>query len=173
MAQLQRPDGERHDLTGSVVTVGRDAGNDIVLDDPRVSRCHAELRMEGSQWQLVDLESSNGTAVNGHRVRRRSLRDGDRIRFGDLTVVYTTRADPNATVVDDRDNSPAPAHHLTDREGQILRLVAEGRTDRQISEQLFISASTVRSHLDRVGEKTGLRRRSELTRLAIDLGLVD
>jgi DNA-binding CsgD family transcriptional regulator len=53
-----------------------------------------------------------------------------------------------------------------------VRLVAEGNTDREIAEHLFISVSTVRSHLDRIGDKTGLRRRSELTRMAMELGIV-
>jgi DNA-binding CsgD family transcriptional regulator len=50
--------------------------------------------------------------------------------------------------------------------------VAGGLTDRQIGERLFISPSTVRSHLDRIGQKTGMRRRAELTRLAVDLGVI-
>jgi DNA-binding NarL/FixJ family response regulator len=49
--------------------------------------------------------------------------------------------------------------------------VADGRTDRDIADELVISVSTVRSHLDRVREKTGLRRRSELTRMAIEEGI--
>ncbi|HET6875586.1 MAG TPA: LuxR C-terminal-related transcriptional regulator, partial [Acidimicrobiales bacterium] len=61
----------------------------------------------------------------------------------------------------------APA--LSARERQIVSLVAEGATDRQIAERLFISVRTVGSHLDRIRDKTGCRRRGELTRLAIDL----
>jgi DNA-binding NarL/FixJ family response regulator len=64
------------------------------------------------------------------------------------------------------------APDLSERERQVLALVAEGLTDKEVAERLFISASTVRSHLDRIGEKTGLRRRTELTRLAVDLGIV-
>ncbi len=51
-------------------------------------------------------------------------------------------------------------------------LVAEGRTDAQIAAQLFISVSTVRSHLDRIRDKTGCRRRADLTRMALQAGLV-
>jgi DNA-binding NarL/FixJ family response regulator len=60
---------------------------------------------------------------------------------------------------------------LTPREREILRLVARGETDQDIADQLFVSISTVRGHLDRIGAKTGHRRRPDLTRLAIERGL--
>jgi DNA-binding CsgD family transcriptional regulator len=60
---------------------------------------------------------------------------------------------------------------LTERERDVLRLISAGLTDKVIAERLFISANTVRSYLERIREKTGLHRRSELTRLAIELGL--
>jgi DNA-binding CsgD family transcriptional regulator len=52
-----------------------------------------------------------------------------------------------------------------------VSLVARGRTDAQIAGQLYISVSTVRSHLDRIRDKTGCRRRADLTRLALQAGL--
>ncbi|MEU9455923.1 response regulator transcription factor [Streptomyces sp. NPDC048277] len=61
--------------------------------------------------------------------------------------------------------------HFTEREQEILALVADGATDHEIAGRLSISKHTVQSHLDRIGEKTGSRRRSDLTRLAIELGL--
>ena len=60
---------------------------------------------------------------------------------------------------------------LTAREREILSLVAAGETDQDIADQLFISVRTVRSHLDRIREKTGRRRRPDLTRLAIEQGI--
>jgi DNA-binding CsgD family transcriptional regulator len=68
--------------------------------------------------------------------------------------------------------SPSPEPNVTARERQILALVAQGRTDAEISVALTISPRTVSSHLDRIREKTGRRRRSELTRLALELSLV-
>jgi DNA-binding NarL/FixJ family response regulator len=62
---------------------------------------------------------------------------------------------------------------LSDREREILALVAAGERDQDIAEQLFISISTVRSHLDRIRDKTGRRRRPDLTRLAAEEGLTD
>jgi DNA-binding CsgD family transcriptional regulator len=64
------------------------------------------------------------------------------------------------------------APRLSARERELVLLVAEGRTDAQIASQLFISISTVRSHLDRIRDKTGCRRRADLTRLALQAGLI-
>jgi predicted ATPase/DNA-binding NarL/FixJ family response regulator len=61
---------------------------------------------------------------------------------------------------------------LSPRERELITLVASGRTDTQIAEQLYISVRTVRSHLDRIRDKTGCRRRADLTRLALKAGLV-
>ena len=61
---------------------------------------------------------------------------------------------------------------LTEREREVLTLVAAGETDRDIAEALSISVSTVRSHLDRIRVKTGRRRRADLTRLAFEQGLL-
>jgi len=60
---------------------------------------------------------------------------------------------------------------LSDRERQVLGLLAAGERDQDIAEALAISVRTVRSHLDRIREKTGRRRRPELTRLAIEEGI--
>jgi DNA-binding NarL/FixJ family response regulator len=57
---------------------------------------------------------------------------------------------------------------LTDREREVLALLATGETDQEIARMLCISVRTVRSHLDRIRAKTGCRRRAELTRLAIE-----
>jgi predicted ATPase/DNA-binding CsgD family transcriptional regulator len=61
---------------------------------------------------------------------------------------------------------------LSPRERELVTLVAQGRTDAQIADQLYISVRTVSSHLDRVRDKTGCRRRADLTRLALGAGLV-
>jgi DNA-binding CsgD family transcriptional regulator len=61
---------------------------------------------------------------------------------------------------------------LSAREQELVTLVAHGHTDAQIADQLFISVRTVRSHLDRIRDKSGCRRRADLTRLALQAGLV-
>jgi DNA-binding NarL/FixJ family response regulator len=66
---------------------------------------------------------------------------------------------------------PGPGR-LSSRERELVTLVARGQTDAQIAEQLFISVSTVRTHLDRIRDKSGCRRRADLTRLALQEGII-
>ena len=65
-----------------------------------------------------------------------------------------------------------PLGPLSVRERELVTLVARGRTNAQIAAQLYISVRTVGSHLDRIRDKTGCRRRADLTRLALTMGLV-
>jgi pSer/pThr/pTyr-binding forkhead associated (FHA) protein len=167
MASLRQTDTPPIDLVGDRVTVGRDRVNDVELDaDPKVSRSHAELTSRDGQWTLVDLGSRNGTFVNDRRISRHPLRDGDRIRIGGTSLDFSAGEDEHATEVAIVDRGPSVA--LSEREQEVLALVAQGLTDQGIGDRLFISISTVRSHLDRIREKTGLRRRAELTRYALD-----
>ena len=171
MARIVLPGGEERPLEGTTVKLGRDPANDLaLLGDPKISRAHAELRDRDGQWMVIDLGSSNGTRVNDRPIEQHPLRDGDRIQLGRTVIVFAAAEDPNPTEPDTRSLAKVP--DLSERERQILGFVAHGLTDREIGERLFISPSTVRSHLDRIGKKTGLRRRAELTRLALDLGVV-
>jgi pSer/pThr/pTyr-binding forkhead associated (FHA) protein len=173
VAYLRRADRGLIRLTDRGVTIGRDSTNDVILEDDKlVSRSHAEVVVRNQQWYLVDLGSRNGTVVNGRKAQRHPLRDGDIIGIGSARFAFVLESDPHDTEVAVVVSLHELAH-LTERERDVLRLISEGLTDRVIAERLFISANTVRSHLERVREKTGRRRRSELTRLAMELGLDD
>ncbi|WP_437185981.1 FHA domain-containing protein [Planctomicrobium sp. SH668] len=69
------------DLTPPV-TIGREDDNDIQLNDERISRFHAKIQEEAGRVILTDLDSTNGTRVNGHPIRLRVLRNGDLIMIG-------------------------------------------------------------------------------------------
>jgi DNA-binding CsgD family transcriptional regulator len=83
-----------------------------------------------------------------------------------------------AVMMTEQDTSaPAPAitsepGSLSARERELVSLVAQGRTDAEIAEKLFITISTVRTHLDRIRDKSGYRRRADLTRLALQQGII-
>jgi hypothetical protein len=80
---LMFPSSDRHRFT-----IGRDAACDLVLPDPSVSRWHAGLKRCASGWLLDDLGSTNGTRLNGWRVREPvPVRPGDRVSFGEVTFV--------------------------------------------------------------------------------------
>ena len=83
-------DGGRSVLEKQRSVLGRSRDVDVQLDDPNVSRRHAEIVQEGSTWWLVDLGSTNGTEVDGQRVRRVRLADGSRFTLGETTVTFST-----------------------------------------------------------------------------------
>ena len=80
--------GSAHSLEKERVVIGRSKDCDIRLEDPNVSRHHAEVRREGAAYWLVDLDSTNGVAVNGSRIRRSRLNEGDRITIGSTDLVF-------------------------------------------------------------------------------------
>jgi len=80
--------GEKHEITSSRVVLGRSRACDVHVPDVNVSRRHAELRQEGATYWIVDLDSTNGTVLNGQAVERERLRDGDTITLGSTEIVF-------------------------------------------------------------------------------------
>ncbi|GAB4149956.1 MAG: hypothetical protein Fur0037_18350 [Planctomycetota bacterium] len=97
------------------MTIGRAADCDLVVADSKVSRRHARLIVEAGVAEIEDLGSSNGTLLNGHRVRRRVLRPGDRLGIGTVEFRYVEESAAARPTGDDVDlfgdeppGSPAP-----------------------------------------------------------------
>lgn len=88
-------DGDTYPLLAAITVLGRDTAADITLDDPGVSRRHAEIRVTHDGPHLVvglrDLGSTNGTFVNGERITSQRLDDGDRVTMGRVSFVIRTR----------------------------------------------------------------------------------
>ncbi len=74
--------GTAHELVEDLITIGRAPDNMIVIGDPSVSSHHAQLQLIGETYRLKDLDSTNGTRVNGIPITETALRFDDRIRFG-------------------------------------------------------------------------------------------
>jgi hypothetical protein len=85
-------DGERRAIDRRRLVVGRSRDCDIQLADPNVSRRHAELRQEGTSYWVVDLDSTNGVEVNGRRLKRAKLEDGDRFTLGSTDFTFHREA---------------------------------------------------------------------------------
>ncbi len=81
-------EGRRVPLGPGTLALGRAPDSDVVLDDRRVSRRHAEVRLRLGRHTLYDLGSTNGTFVNGKRVSEVALSEGDRITLGGATLIY-------------------------------------------------------------------------------------
>lgn len=82
----------RYTVSRTPAVIGRLATSDIVIDDPNVSRRHAELRRDDDGWMLVDLGSTNGSLVNGKLARTHRLRDGDRLTLGSSELIFRAGA---------------------------------------------------------------------------------
>lgn len=72
----------------SVTSIGRLGSNDIVLDDPAVSRNHAKVRLDAQVFTITDLGAANPTLVNGQEIARYDLQDGDRVEIGKSVLVF-------------------------------------------------------------------------------------
>ncbi len=83
-------------LPRTLLSIGRDPGNDLVLPDAMVSRRHAVIELRGSQYFIRDCNSSNGSLVNGDRVNERSLRDGDLVAIGTARLLFRDDLDVEA-----------------------------------------------------------------------------
>jgi pSer/pThr/pTyr-binding forkhead associated (FHA) protein len=74
-------------LPGSIKTIGRAARADFVVDAALVSRLHCRLTAGAAELEVVDLESTNGTFVNGERTARGRLKSGDRLGIGRVELL--------------------------------------------------------------------------------------
>jgi ABC-type multidrug transport system ATPase subunit len=112
------------EIDGEALILGRGEEVGLRLDAPIVSRAHACLLCEGPELFVEDLDSANGTYLDGARVRRGALRDGSRLVIGPFQLVVARTADPAApwtvSVFDTRNRTRLEAHGLT--------VVAGGRT---------------------------------------------
>ncbi len=177
--------GEVISLRGEVTTVGRGRGVDIHLDDPSVSRLHAELIRRGPYVYVVDLGlSRNGTRVNGRPVARRVLDEGDVLSFG--AARCRIGGIPREDLAEEADLRRAAAPELTRRELDVLTSLcrpalseeafAMPATAHEIATDLVVTEAAVKQHLLRLYQKfrvpEGPNRRTRLANEVVALGLV-
>jgi len=153
-------------LDAEVGTIGRREDNTYVLQDPRVSRVHAELRRVASAVIVMDLDSSAGTSVNGDPITGpRSLHHGDRVGFGPVVAVFE---DP-AIAAQHEDETlvltmPKPDEidmpHLSNRQLEVLQGMAQGKTNSEIGADLGVTERTVKAYAQELFDKLGARNRA-------------
>jgi len=98
-----------HELLQDVITIGRSKENDIALFDHTVSRRHAKLRKTPDGYLLTDLDSHNGTSVNGSKITSRILKHHDLVEIGTSTLTFL---DEKADSIDLQDREKPPAMEL-------------------------------------------------------------
>jgi signal transduction histidine kinase len=91
-----RDQGRRFDLQDEPLSLGRDKANSVQLHDTEVSRHHAEVHQRGTEFILVDLQSSNGTFVNNKAVQEQRLQSGDRVLIGRTLMIFTAADESSA-----------------------------------------------------------------------------
>ncbi len=177
--------GEIVALSGEVTTVGRGRGVDIRLDDPSVSRLHAELVRRGPYVYVVDLGlSRNGTRVNGRPIARRVLDEGDVLSFG--AARCRIGGIPHEDLSEEAELRRSAAPELTRREIDVLTSLcrpalsdeafALPATAHEIAADLVVTEAAVKQHLLRLYQKfrvpEGPNRRTRLANEVVALGLV-
>ena len=92
--------GQAFALNKSIITIGREAGNDIVLESPQISRYHTRLTLQGGVYVVEDMGSTNGTFLNGQRVLRPTpVTTGDLIGVGE-TILLKVQGVAGETIVE-------------------------------------------------------------------------
>lgn len=177
--------GDLIPLGREVTTVGRGHGVDIRLDDPSVSRLHAEIIRRGPYYYVADLGlSRNGTRVNARPVARRVLNDGDVISFG--AARCRVEGLPREELSAEAELRRASAPELTRRELDVLISLCRPAlsddafvipaTAKEIAGDLVVTEAAVKQHLLRLYAKfrvpEGPNRRTRLANEVIALGLV-
>ena len=158
-------------------------GVDIQLDDSSVSRRHALLRILDGAPIIEDLESRNGTRVNGCAIVAPALLAvGDRVCLGDseFELVTAPAAQPERVTQPmvsnlQHDASGAGAISLTvlsPRERVVFPLLARGLSQREIAAECGVSVKTVETYRTRISHKLGLHSRADLIRFALETGVL-
>src|ERR1700694_1343 len=102
-----------HILREETVTIGRMKGNTIALDDSSVSLSHAKITRKNAEFFLKDLNSTNGTMLNGQSVNEARLRDGDQLKFGEVVGYYRAEPAPASPASEISSPSATPAPQPT------------------------------------------------------------
>lgn len=166
--------GKRVEVTNEELTFGRADQNDLVLQDPLVSRLHGILMRRGDIILLEDLGSHNGTYVNNERLHNiRQLHHGDTVVIGSSRILFEDSAMITEETTAVAEPTAFAAQTFTQRQLQVLRLLSRGLANKQIGERLFVSERTVKAYLSAVFEKLGVQNRSGAITAALRLGLID
>jgi len=179
--------GEVFEMRGDITTVGRGDGVDVRLDEPSVSRLHAELVRRGPHVYVTDLGlSSNGTRVNGRPIGRRVLSDGDVLSFGAARLRVGGLGASEHAADDTVELRRVTAPDLTRRELEVLQALCRPAlnqeafvapaTAKEVADELVVTEAAVKQHLLRLYAKfripEGGNRRGRLANEVIALGIV-
>lgn len=179
-----------HTVTPSKQQIGRLGECPIQLLHESVSRRHAEIWAAGEEFWLRDLDSSNGTLINGHKISESTFQLGDTLQLGKvmLDVVEGNTADDSTDVLIDRPTTPnelakedpvgidtidMSMESLTEAQLRVLRVLLTGKSEKEVAEILFLSPHTVHSHVRVIYQYYAVNSRGALMAHFIQLALSD
>ena len=94
VAQSPEFAGKTFDLSGPEITVGRVEDNKIQIEHASISGHHAVLKLDAQDYVIKDLESTNGTRINGEKISQQKLRRNDVLRLGNIEMLYDSEHSP-------------------------------------------------------------------------------
>jgi DNA-binding CsgD family transcriptional regulator len=150
--------------------LGRSAKCDFVVADGSISRRHAEIALLDGQVTVRDLDSRNGTFLDGRKVERRRVHRGQSLRFGDVTFILAFQMNEDmkigSEVETDRGDDSDPTLNsdqspFTPAQIRVYNLLKEGLNGTQIAERLFLSRNTVHLHVAAIYRILEVHSRSE------------
>jgi hypothetical protein len=168
------------------ISIGRSLDNDLAFDDdPAVSKVHAKLERTGPVWCIIDLNSLNGTIVNGERILVTTrLADGDELLVGHTHLTYRDRDEHHDATTERAARAPS----VTKSEREVLRELCrpvlsrntftEPATVAEIASARYCGEGAVKQHLGRLYDKfeipeaPGVNRRVQLANEAIQRGAI-
>jgi DNA-binding CsgD family transcriptional regulator len=167
-------------LAAGKFVLGRASECDWVVSHGSISRRHAEISVTDMEVSIRDLDSRNGTFVEGQRVRTATITPGQRVRFGGICF-RLTQYDVEALETDAKEATPryrlprAPVADLAivDRgllsvsQCRVLELLVEGDSEKAIAARLGNSTDTVHNHVRAIYQRLGVHSRAELGALVL------
>ncbi len=164
-------------LARLVAILGQSAECDFVIDDPTISRRHAELMIKESEWLVTDLNSRNGTFVEKQRIQTSQISRGQAVSFGSVQFVVSAEAICSAEDAETAIPPPTPGDNgpsitavgetLSEAQRKVFDLLLTGSAEKTIARRLHLSQHTVHNHVRTIFRIKGVHSRAELFALLL------
>ena len=168
--------GWAYPITEGRAVIGRDAKCQLRLVHPTVSRRHCDVWADGDRVYVRDLNSVNGTFVNGSQIRKQQLQPGDVLQIGPLMLQVVRAVETGEKVFEiefDQEATPIPGEgrktleivNLASRDHVIVKLLVDGYTEKQVAVHLKMTTDAVHSHVKTLYKRLGVSSRAQLSAL--------
>jgi DNA-binding CsgD family transcriptional regulator len=166
-------------IAGESYQVGRSSRCSFVVSDRSVSRFHAEVTVSKENVQIRDLDSRNGTYVDGVRIKEMDVQSGQSVRFGIAQFLIISHDDVRVSAHEISEDStyfvenkpflrPPALKHLSGAQRRVLGFLLTGLQEKEVATKLKISPNTVHNHVKKIYRKMGVNTRPELMALFIE-----